>query len=1036
MWFANLLKGLGDLVAGLGQGVFRFYAEVEMGGARRLFFLSPVLNNDLDTDNTGTADLRIRIVPHVSVPPDGLTVRFQRLGSGVPGLAVKVYIGIDGGVFPVGTPPPSMQFAFVGFDQPANSPPPQELAVDLSQDTRGGNSRLALEVSPTNAPGPALRLRAGMLTGPPAVEPADRIPGTGTMIRTANPAAATQLTDAHLDLGLPSAGTLTLTPPLTIYVESGPATTAVHYTAPVALSMTADVEDRGTGYTRLIATSPAFPRRLDLSIGATDATVETDSTLSLDVRASGLPLPEPFHHATAHLTLPPTPMHMAWGPPPLLVDISPTTGSSDQLSLALNAQLLGGIRNAQQLPPPPAPRQALVCEYDDSGDLWLAINTLGGLRLTRQNTPSTTTASITLAAPVPGTPPAVPPRSIRLSARTAGRLTADLRASRIDADTTHQDRGTLSATIDLTDSSVTGSLSGRLRHLRALYDDGSARTEAWTVATPSKLGFKCTYPDAVDFTVSPHSAMAIHADRVAYAGGALGPFARIIGRVLVNAPLRGHYANTPRQPLVQGTAATGSTQSRHVDSTGAAFPPELVGMSLRYDSGANRGTSRAITAVATGEITSEPFPAGPTTGDKFTVVSTDLSFEAQDSLPKPSTRRGLSATLSAAAARDRRLATRIHPQVVRQMTVPWVPLAQAVGPGELAAAAGRVEGILRVQLPPPVAPGQGALALDVDLDPARPRRSLRYAEDRRWTFPASVLAALGTTAPSALRPQPRLRALLADAPDTVVLRSTAGIGSNTYTMARTGGTGQGWVWVLTEQRRWQGEFAGIGVVSLDLTELPARTGLVLMSNLPDVRRRTPPGDVMWTPGSGWLPPGSQTVTASGGDLRIDRVVYASFWPGRTARTDGTAQSYPKQDQDEWDLTTASLVHLHDTGAADQRITLWSLDGSDWDDPNRNAGIAIEAIGLNADLDLDRYWALLSPGIRHLSTISWTRTAEIQLQGYTGAWALSGGSSPDYERPNEDVGFWFLRAVNKISGIGDAYLGNTSGNINGRQRLYP
>ena len=36
MWFENLLRSLRDLVAGVGQAVFRFYAETEVGGTRRL----------------------------------------------------------------------------------------------------------------------------------------------------------------------------------------------------------------------------------------------------------------------------------------------------------------------------------------------------------------------------------------------------------------------------------------------------------------------------------------------------------------------------------------------------------------------------------------------------------------------------------------------------------------------------------------------------------------------------------------------------------------------------------------------------------------------------------------------------------------------------------------------------------------------------------------------------------------------------------------------------------------------------------------
>jgi hypothetical protein len=187
---------------------------------------------------------------------------------------------------------------------------------------------------------------------------------------------------------------------------------------------------------------------------------------------------------------------------------------------------------------------------------------------------------------------------------------------------------------------------------------------------------------------------------------------------------------------------------------------------------------------------------------------------------------------------------------------------------------------------------------------------------------------------------------------------------------------------------------------------------------------------MWRWTLGWRRPCFQAVAISRGDLRVERIVYASF-----------SQSYPSRVKDEWALTTATFAHLHDAGLADQRFTLWTLDGNDHTDPDRKSGIAVEASGLSADLDLDRYRALLPPAVRGYSTIKWIKTSEIQLDGYTGAWALSGQAggpipSPDYERPDEDTGFWFLRAIDKIPGIGDAYFGNTSGNINGRQRRYP
>jgi hypothetical protein len=1041
MWFEQPMKSLGDLVAGLGQTVFRFYAETEVGTTRRLFFLSPVLNNDLDTDGSGITDLRVRIVPHVALPPDGLTVTFQRLGAGVPGVSARIYIGIDGGIWPVGTPPPTMQFAFVGFDGDTGSPPPQELQVAFEQ--RGtGTTHLALDVSATNVPGPGVRLRAGLLTSAPAVAPAERIPGSGTTIRTANPAAATQLTDARLRLGLPSGATLTLTTPVHIAVDTTPAGTTVQYAAPVPLAVSADVTSRGPGNTRLLASTPLMPAHVDVSVAPTEAFVVPDAPLRLDLRGTGLPAPLPgLTNATLRVTLPGAPLRAAWGPPPVLIDVGLRPGAPGDLALALNAELLTGDRTVESLLPPPQPRQALVAEYDDGRDLWLAVNALGGLRVMREvaGTRTTVQARLTLDRPLADEAPPVPPRSVRVSARTANRLTADARASGLDPDA--GTRGTLSGQVDLDDRSLTAQVSGRLRHLRAVYDDGRARTEAWTLVTPATLDVTARYGDGdLDVTVAPRSAVAVNGDRVAYAGGAVGPFARLFARLLLGAPLRVRYATTPRQPTVRSTAAVGSTTTVHLDNAATAFPPELVGMALRYESGVNAGAERTITAVAPGELRTDAFPSAPTAGDGFVVVSLDALLDATESLPQPSTRRGVSAVVSAASARDHRRATRVSPQVVRQTTRRWVPLVSAPGPDELDAVAARVEGVLRAQLPPPVGPGQGALALDLDLDPTRLRRSLRYAEDRRWILPESVRTELAETRLDVLRPVPRMRALLADAPDTVVLRTAAGVGTSTYFLSRVGGGEQGWVWAVIEQSRWNGQFAGLGVISLDISALPRRVGLVLADPLADVRRRTPPGDIMWTPPSAWLAPSSQTVLVGGGDLRVDRIVYASFWPGRSGRSDGTAQSYPMRDLDQWDLTTVSVAHLHDTGAADQRITIWSLDQRDWDDPDHRSGIAVEAIGLNADLDLDRYRALLPPALRNYTAIRWTKTTELQLQGYIGAWALTGESGgpipgPDYERPTEDVGFWLVRAINQIPGVGDAYFGNTSGNINGRQRLY-
>jgi hypothetical protein len=361
------------------------------------------------------------------------------------------------------------------------------------------------------------------------------------------------------------------------------------------------------------------------------------------------------------------------------------------------------------------------------------------------------------------------------------------------------------------------------------------------------------------------------------------------------------------------------------------------------------------------------------------------------------------------------------------------------------AVAARVEGILSLAVPPPIGPGQGPLAADIEFDPARPRRSVRYAENRRWIVPESVREGLPPSMPSDERLVPQVRALLANAPDSISIRSNVSPGAtpsspvHSYLLTRSGGDGQGWIWALTEQRRRNGVMVGVGVISLNLTALPRSLGLILADDLDNVRRHTAPRDVMWTWSLGWRQPGSQAVIVSG-DLRVERVVSASFWSGvEVPLGPGTIASYPGRDLDQWDLTTVPFAHLHDAGVGDQRLTIWTLDGNDWYDPDRQSGLGVEATRLSADLDLDRYRALLSPARRSYASIPWVKQAEIQLQGYTGAWLLDGSSATNpvpYERPDEDTGFWFLRAINKLPGIGDAYFGNTSGNINGRQRLYP
>ena len=92
---------------------------------------------------------------------------------------------------------------------------------------------------------------------------------------------------------------------------------------------------------------------------------------------------------------------------------------------------------------------------------------------------------------------------------------ADVRASQAEASQPQGNSGTLSGSVDLDTGTVRGEISGRLRHLRALYDDGTARNEAWTVATPPTLRFSYENTDCIRFLLTPEAAMAVTADRVA-----------------------------------------------------------------------------------------------------------------------------------------------------------------------------------------------------------------------------------------------------------------------------------------------------------------------------------------------------------------------------------------------------------------------------------------------------------------------------------------------------------------------------------------
>ncbi|WP_405395414.1 hypothetical protein [Microbispora hainanensis] len=1043
MWWQQFLEGLGDLVAGLGRNVARFYAETRVGATRKLFFINPIVPNDLDTDGLGGADLRIWIVPTLAVPPDGLTITFQRLGGGTPGLSALLYIGVDDGIYPVGTPPAHMQFAFFGFETQPGKVAPQELKLAFRQPSQ---TDLTAELSITNAPAPAI-VRGGLMTSPVTVEPATGVP-FGSAIRTGSLFAATDLTDARLSIGPLTGTTVNLASPVTVKVASTPSTTAVRYLAPELLDLSADVRIHGQTDQRILFSTARMPRGVAVTLAAPELLIHPDASLVAEVRGVGLPLPASFTCATVRFALPGRPLRVAWGPTPVLLDVGlpPGDGTSTggDLAVSVNAHLLAGQRAVESLGPPPRPRQALAVEYIEDKELWAAVNALGRVHVSRRQTGTLTAAdaSLTLLDPLPDGSASPPPRSLRLSVYTGGRLTADVRAARIEADQPSGSAATLSASAHLDDGLTDVKITGGLRYLRALYDDGAARNEAWTVATPRRLAVTYDNKDGLKFDLVPDAAMSVTADRRARdVSAALAGFGRIFARLLVNAPVHSTQTTVPRQPLLQGTAAVGTFADHHLDTAGTDFPPEVEGMSLRYESGQNKGQTRVITAAAPGELWTAYFEHTPAPGDRFTIVSTDLSVKATDALARPSTRRGISAVVSAAGGADRRLATRIHPQVVQQTALRLEPPVSPLPGHEHEAVAARIEGVLSVAMPPPTRSGRGALAVDIQLDPGRPRRSIRYAENRRWVLPDEVRDALVLGIPSEPQPIPHVRALLAEAPDSLHLHQDFAAGATSYTLGRTGGGGRGWVWALSEQLRHDRALAGVGVISLDLVTIPAGLTLILADDLPDVRRHTEPKDIMWTWSLGWRRPESQAVAVSG-DLRVERVVYASFWPGQEPLSPNSGtQSYPGLDKDQWDLTTATFAHLHDAGLADQRFTVWTLDGNDWYDPDRKAGIAVEASGLGADLDLDRYRVLLPPQVRGFSNIKWIKTTEIQLKEYVGGWVLSGQHglpipTPDYERPNEDVGLWFLRAINKIPGIGDAYFGNTGGNVNGRDRPYP
>ncbi|MFD0008721.1 hypothetical protein ACFVJ4_41025 [Streptomyces sp. NPDC127178] len=1031
MGWQELVKNVEDFISNVTNGLNRFAVESVVGGTQKVTVATPgPLSTSLDTDGSGGQDLRVWIAPEADLFQGevGAAVTLQRLGDRPPaGLSLTVWIGLDGGVGNVGAAPQSMKFAFVGVDCPRGQVLPKELKFRIRMKAVGTGTEVGLRIETTQATAP-LSVRGGMLTSPVTVV---------NNIRIGSPKTATEGNDVRLEIGGPADSPLSLTEddPLSVRVTSAGDTT-VQYEAPRPLPLSAAAELRSPGASRRIRfATTRMPERLSAVVGTGMVTVDPAESMTADVRVSGLRLPTPFTpftDATGRLTLA-RPVQAAWTAAPLKVAITPVPSAAEGPPLlALNALLYTGGEQS-----PPVPRQALVAEYLDGKDAWLAVDSLSALHVEREA--ETVSATVTLADPLPGEA-SLPARSLRAYAALADGTLVDVRASRLDADEPRGSTGTLKGLLRLVSGLVRVELSGRLRHLRALYADATARTEAWCALTPPRLQFELeSGTNPMRLALTPSAAFVLTADRRARtADGGLAAFARLAGRLLVNAPVRGHYGTVPRLPGVGGAAAADCSLTFHHDAAETAYPPELVGMSLRYDTGVNKDAApRTIRAVAPGVLTTDPFKFRPAEGDTFTVVATTALLEA-DSRTAPRTPGGVSATVSAAAEQGLRLATRFHPQFVRRTARSLLEAGPVPLPLETVAIAARLEGVRRASLDPPIRAGQGDLQVTVLLDRDRPRRSLRYAEDRRWDVPETVRAQLPDLPPGP-GAGPYARVLLADAPDTITFGGTAGPGTRSWTVTRTGGTGRGWLWMLTEELRRTGQMAGLGVLCADLIDLPTTTTVTLSDGLPDVRRDGGAGDVMWTPDAGWLPPSSQSLTVQG-NLDVSDVLYCSFQPGPA----GSGATYPALGKDQWSLIAIPFARLFDTGAALQRFTLWSLEEGKPDNPDRDTRIALEVTGLRADLDLDRFGLMASQGLRSYSYPLRGRllSAEIQLEQYTGAWMVGGGQAPDYERPAEDTGLWFLRAVRMFKvppfdPISDAYFGNTGGpGVGNRPRLYP
>lgn len=1035
MAWQDVIGRIGDFLGEVRQLFDRFYLETSVGGTTRYFLIPPVFVQTVDTDGSGRDDLSVQVAPAAKLPVDTVELTFKRFGAAPQGLAARLYFGVDDGVAPAGTPSKQMRFAYAGFSMPADLLAPELLRLSVQLHTDGPITEVTLRVQAESADVP-LRVHGGLLTSPVAVKKAG-----STRIRTALPEQAEELLEGQLELGRAGDEPLALldTAPLRVGVRTGGDSTQVLFGAPVALPLVVGAVQRtGGSERRLRCTVPRMPQQLTAALAAGALTVSPGSALTADVCASGLPLPPPLGASSLSARLGMWQgIQASWTTPPLQIRVGPSLEDQQPGVVSFNARLLPGVHDLASLPAPPEPQQALIAEYDEGKDAWLAVDALDRLRFDREtdDVSAVTSGTLTLADPR-GAPPAVPARSLRVSARTGGRLTADIRASLLDPDEERGRAGTLAGTLSTSAGAIRAELTGRLRHLRIRHESNGTRSEVWTPVTPTHT--EVTWDGGQSparFSLTPARALELAVDHLTAVG--ISGFSRLFGRIQLCSSVRGQAGEVPRRPVVTGTAAAGSSPSVHGDSRRRRFPPELVGMSLRYDTGTNRGhPSRSITAVDRGALTTDPFPFPPAEGDRFTVVTTtvDVRAEGRDT---PAARRGISLAVSAGREAGQRIATRTSPQLLRLTTSSRVGTSLLPAPLRTDAIAARLDGVVAVALPPPNGPGQGWLAADVSLDPDRPLHSLRYAEDRAWLMPDSARMLIGDL-PRDDGHAPCSRVLLVDAPHTVSLRQKYDGSSLSHAVTMTGGSGRGWIWMLAEQPRWNGELAGTGVTALDLMQLPRMIEVTTSPGLNTLRRSAPPQARVWRRSGDWAPVTALSVSLDG-VLEVRRLVHTSYSPGPGGRADGSLATYPATGEDAWAMMTATMARLSGTSGPLQRITVWQLASSDQGDPDAESGIGLDVTGMTTELDLDRYMARLPQRLRSSTWIPWLKQVEIQLKDYTGAWLLDGGLAPAFEA-NEN-GFWFLRAVQRlgidpVDPFGDAYFGNTPGDITGRERLYP